>query len=63
MRLNRLLSPGKIGTMELKNRFVVPPMGTNCATYGGEVTDDMIAYYRRRSCRFGRVLPGRESRP
>ncbi len=49
MRLNRLLSPGKIGTMELKNRFVVPPMGTNFATYGGEVTDDMIAYYRRRA--------------
>ena len=49
MRLNKLLSPGKIGTLELKNRFVVPPMGTNFATYGGEVTDDMIAYYRRRA--------------
>lgn len=49
MRLEKLLSPGKIGTMELKNRFVVPPMGTNFATYGGEVTEDMIAYYRRRA--------------
>ena len=49
MRLNTLLSPGKIGTLELKNRFVVPPMGTNFATYEGVVTDDMIAYYRRRA--------------
>ncbi len=49
MRLEKLLSPGKIGTMELKNRFVVPPMGTNFATYNGEVTEDMIAYYRRRA--------------
>ena len=49
MRLNKLLSPGKIGTLELKNRFVVPPMGTNLATYNGEVKEEMIAYYRRRA--------------
>lgn len=49
MKLNNLLSPGKIGTLELKNRFVVPPMGTNFGTYDGEVTDDMVAYYRRRA--------------
>lgn len=41
MRLNKLLSPGKIGTLELKNRFVVPPMGTNFATY--EVFSDNAA--------------------
>ena len=41
MRLNKLLSPGKIGTLELKNRFVVPPMGTNFATY--EVFSDISA--------------------
>ena len=49
MKLNKLLSPGRIGTLELKNRFVVPPMGTNFGTYEGMVTDDMIAYYRRRA--------------
>ena len=49
MKLNNLLSPGKIGTLELKNRFVVPPMGTNFGTYEGKVTDDMVAYYRRRA--------------
>ena len=41
MQLNTLLSPGKIGTLELKNRFVVPPMGTNFATY--EVFSDNAA--------------------
>ena len=35
--------------MELKNRFVVPPMGTNYGTYEGFVTDEMIEYYRRRA--------------
>ena len=49
MRLQKLLAPGKIGSMKLKNRFVVPPMGTNLATYNGEVTEEMIAYYRRRA--------------
>lgn len=28
MKLDKLLSPGKIGTLELKNRFVVPPVQT-----------------------------------
>ena len=35
--------------MELKNRFVVPPMGTNYGNYDGFVTDEMIEYYRRRA--------------
>gem|GEM_PF-2861811 len=40
---------GKIGTMELKNHFVVPPMGTNFGNYEGFVTDWMIEYYRARA--------------
>ncbi len=43
MKLMKLLSPGKIGAMELKNRFVVPPMGTNFGTYEGEVTDGVVS--------------------
>ena len=27
MKSDKILAPGKIGSMELKNRFVVPPMG------------------------------------
>ena len=35
--------------MELKNRFVVPPIGTNLGNYEGFVTDQMIEYYRARA--------------
>ena len=31
---SKLLSPGKIGTMELKNRIVLPPMGTDAERRG-----------------------------
>lgn len=57
MKLRKLLEPGKIGTMEVKNRFIVPPMGTNLANYDGYVTDEMIEYYRRRAAGgFGLVI-------
>lgn len=44
-----LLSPGRIGGMEIKNRIVMPPMGTNMATPDGEVTDEIINHYRERA--------------
>ncbi len=44
----RLFSPGRIGTMELKNRIVYPPMGTNVCV-GGEVTDRFLAYHEARA--------------
>ena len=49
MKFEKLLSPGKIANLELRNRFVVPPMGTNFGTTDGYVTDEMIEYYRRRA--------------
>ena len=49
MEFKKLLAPGKIGTLELKNRFVMPPMGTNFAALDGKVTDRMIEYYRKRA--------------
>lgn len=49
MEYRKLMEPGKIGSMELKNRFVVPPMGTNYAESDGKVTDKMIAYYKKRA--------------
>lgn len=48
-KFEKLLEPGKIGTLELKNRFVVPAMGSNYADEDGNVTDQMIAYYRERA--------------
>jgi len=43
------LSPIKIGKVELKNRIVMPPMGTNLANADGSVSPETIAYYRERA--------------
>lgn len=44
----RLFSPGCLGTLQLKNRIVYPPMGTNVCV-GGEVTDRFLAYHEARA--------------
>jgi 2,4-dienoyl-CoA reductase-like NADH-dependent reductase (Old Yellow Enzyme family) len=44
----RLFSPGRIGTLQLKNRIYYPPMGTNICV-GGEVTDKLLAYHAARA--------------
>lgn len=49
MKFDKLLEPGRIGNTELRNRFVMPPMGTNFGSADGMVTDEMIEYYRRRA--------------
>ena len=49
IQFERLLEPGKIGNMTLKNRMVMAAMATNFAGPGGEVTPRLIEYYRRRS--------------
>jgi 2,4-dienoyl-CoA reductase-like NADH-dependent reductase (Old Yellow Enzyme family)/thioredoxin reductase len=48
MAYEKLLSPGKIGTLTLKNRSVFPPMGTHYCV-DSFVTDATIAYYARRA--------------
>ncbi len=47
--LQHLLEPIKIGTLELSNRVVIPPMGTGLAHPGGIVSDANIAYIKRRA--------------
>ena len=49
MQFTTLLSPIKIGNIEIKNRFVVPPMGTNYANLDGTVSRQMIDYYVERA--------------
>ncbi len=49
MDLKKLLQPIKVGSLEVKNRFVVPAMGTNFATPDGYVTDQLIAYHTARA--------------
>jgi len=44
-RYPRLFSPGRIGTVELKNRSIVAPMTRTSATVDGLVTRPMMEYY------------------
>ena len=45
--LQNLLSPIKIKTMELANRVVLPPMGTNLGNPDGSVSEANLAYLKR----------------
>ena len=45
---NILLTPARIGPVEIKNRIVMPPMTTRTADEEGFVTDDSLAYYMAR---------------
>ncbi|MDY6833509.1 MAG: FAD-dependent oxidoreductase [Chloroflexota bacterium] len=47
--LECLFEPIKIGTMELKNRLMMAPMGTGYAGDNGEVSQRMIDYYAERA--------------
>ena len=49
MKYEKLFARGKIGNLELKNRIVLPPMGTNMASYTGEATDEIIRFYTERA--------------
>jgi len=44
-----LFAPGKIGKCSIRNRVVMPPMATNLGSAFGEVTPELLAYYRRRA--------------
>ena len=46
---HELFQPIRIGGMELKNRLVVPPMGTNLANRDGTCGDALAAYYTERA--------------
>jgi dimethylglycine catabolism A len=48
LRMNPLLTPARIGPVEIKNRIVMPPMTTRTADAEGFVTDDSVAYYMAR---------------
>jgi 2,4-dienoyl-CoA reductase-like NADH-dependent reductase (Old Yellow Enzyme family)/thioredoxin reductase len=49
MKFSMLLSPITINGLEIKNRFVVPPMGTNYANIDGTVSQQLIDYYVARA--------------
>ena len=47
--MNILLTPARIGPVEVPNRIVMPPMTTRKADAEGYVTEDSLAYYRARA--------------
>ncbi len=47
--MNILLTPARIGPVEIRNRIVMPPMTTRTADADGFVTEDTIAYYTARA--------------
>ncbi|MDP3063193.1 MAG: NADH:flavin oxidoreductase [Chloroflexota bacterium] len=51
-----LLDGIRIGSLELPNRLVMPPMANHLATEEGEVTDRLIAHYRERAAGVGLVI-------
>jgi len=44
-----LFRPGNIGTLRLKNRLIMPAMGTQLADAEGKVTERLLSYYRARA--------------
>jgi len=54
----KLFSPGKIGTVTLRNRLVMSPMGIGLANLDGTPSEEMIAYYEARAMGgAGLILP------
>ena len=49
MKYEKLLQPGKIGHLELKNRFIMGAMGVGFAKLNGHPTDRTVAYYEERA--------------
>jgi len=49
MKYTKLFEKGKIGKLELKNRIVMPAMGTGFASSTGEASDEIIRYYADRA--------------
>lgn len=44
-----LLQPGRIGTLQLRNRIALAPMGENFGGLDGHATDKTLAYYEARA--------------
>lgn len=51
-----LLDSIRIGSLEVPNRLVMPPMGTQLAGKGGQVTERLLEHYRDRAPGVGLVI-------
>ena len=48
-KYEKLMEPIRIGSMQVKNRIIFPPMNTNLTSEDGYVTPELEAYYLRRA--------------
>ena len=49
MNYKYLFTPGKIGTLTIKNRVIMAPMSIHLSEEDGSVTDELTAYYVARA--------------
>jgi 2,4-dienoyl-CoA reductase-like NADH-dependent reductase (Old Yellow Enzyme family)/thioredoxin reductase len=49
MKYSNIFSPLKVKNMTIKNRIIMPPMGSNYASQSGEINNDHIKYYEQRA--------------
>ena len=49
MKYKKLFEKGKIGKLTIKNRIVMPPMGTGFAAASGEASEEITRYYEERA--------------
>ncbi|MDD7306674.1 MAG: NAD(P)/FAD-dependent oxidoreductase [Peptoniphilaceae bacterium] len=49
MEYTKLFEKAKIGNLTLKNRIVMPPMGTGLADISGQASENIIRYYEERA--------------
>jgi len=49
MKYSKLFERGKIGNVEIKNRIVMPPMGTGFAAASGEASEEITRFYEERA--------------
>ncbi|SUE90438.1 putative NADH-dependent oxidoreductase [Pseudomonas putida] len=48
-KLSQLLAPGRIGPLQLRNRIIMAPMGSNFAEADGHCGERIQAYYEARA--------------
>ncbi|MFW9917626.1 MAG: hypothetical protein ACFFGZ_18645 [Candidatus Thorarchaeota archaeon] len=51
-----LFQPTRLGTMEVRNRIVMPPMGTNFSSPDGYVTEQLKNCYKAQANGGGRQM-------
>ena len=48
-KISALMNPGKIGSLELRNRIIMAPMGSNLAQSDGHCGERIQSYYEKRA--------------